>query len=195
MNPECTKSAFELLQMPLRPWLDPERLKDRYHELAGKTHPDAGGDAAELSRLNAAYAILKDPAKRVRHLIEITFTEAHADQNPPELFVPLFMSFAGLKRTVEDLIGRKAASGSLAAALLAGDFVTAKRELSAFVGRLESLRQEALAELQAADLRWTESHAEGLGACVPALFGILNRLVYLDRWLAQCAELRLQLEF
>lgn len=42
-------------------------IKKAYKKLAMKHHPDRGGDAAKLSKINEAYNILKDPKKRAEY--------------------------------------------------------------------------------------------------------------------------------
>lgn len=60
--------AFALLGEERRPWLDPEVLKQRFHEMSGPLHPDRHHGAPEGERedagkryaeLNAAYSVLK----------------------------------------------------------------------------------------------------------------------------------------
>ncbi|MFW6046495.1 MAG: DnaJ C-terminal domain-containing protein [Candidatus Woesearchaeota archaeon] len=44
-----------------------EEIKKAYKKLAMKHHPDRGGDAAKLSKINEAYNILKNPQKRAEY--------------------------------------------------------------------------------------------------------------------------------
>ena len=71
---------FALLDEPRRPWLDPEILKDKFHALAATVHPDRVHRASEpekqeanqrYAELNAAYRCLREPTKRLRHLLEL----------------------------------------------------------------------------------------------------------------------------
>lgn len=44
-----------------------DEIKKAYKKLAMKHHPDRGGDTEKLSKINAAYNILKDPAKKQQY--------------------------------------------------------------------------------------------------------------------------------
>lgn len=44
-----------------------EEIKRAYKRLAMKHHPDRGGDVERLSKINAAYTVLKDPQKRAEY--------------------------------------------------------------------------------------------------------------------------------
>lgn len=57
---------------------DDEVIRAAYRVRIRQSHPDAGGDAAEAQRVNEAYAILSDPAKRAAYDAS-TSTEAVHD--------------------------------------------------------------------------------------------------------------------
>jgi curved DNA-binding protein CbpA len=62
--------AFAEFGWEQRPWLDPEAVQTRYHELAALRHPDkCGGDPLPLARLNEARGILASHAARLRLLL------------------------------------------------------------------------------------------------------------------------------
>ena len=44
-----------------------EEIRKAYKKLAMKHHPDRGGDSETLSKINAAYTVLKDPQKRAQY--------------------------------------------------------------------------------------------------------------------------------
>lgn len=67
---------FALLGEPRRPWLDEERLKNRFLSLSAQQHPDRAASAteraaatAQFAELNAAYHCLRDPRERLHHLL------------------------------------------------------------------------------------------------------------------------------
>lgn len=174
---------FTTLGQPRRPWLDAEVLKDTFHRLSASLHPDVPGtgDAAKFAALNAAYSILRDPAPRLRHLLELTAPEALAAAvaPPPELG-DLFMEIAGLRRRLDDFFAKKnAATSPLARALLAGDEAALRRDLAAAQARLDAADSAALAEVRVLD--------EG-GGQVESLMPLYHRLSYLGRWRAQIRE-------
>ena len=54
------------------PQADAKEIKKAYRRLAGKHHPDKGGDEARFKEINEAYETLSDPQKR----------EAYDNPNP-----------------------------------------------------------------------------------------------------------------
>lgn len=53
---------YEILRVPMTS--EPEAIEAAYKALIKKYHPDRAGDNARVRQINAAYAVLKDPAKR-----------------------------------------------------------------------------------------------------------------------------------
>jgi len=45
----------------------PDEIKKAYRKLAAQHHPDRGGDTAQFQKIQQAYDILSDPAKRAQH--------------------------------------------------------------------------------------------------------------------------------
>ena len=75
-----TISYFELFDLPPAFELDAEQLQPRYRELQRQFHPDrfAAGPAdvqraavARAADINTAFAVLKDPVQRARHLLAL----------------------------------------------------------------------------------------------------------------------------
>jgi molecular chaperone HscB len=87
---------FALLAQPHRPWLDLEKLEEKYRELARQTHPDQSDRGTnEFAEINEAYRTLRDPKSRLQHLLAlkghslaISTTEVPAD------LADLFMKIA-----------------------------------------------------------------------------------------------------
>ena len=127
---------FAILQQPRRPWLDSEALKEHFHRQTAERHPDVsgGGDGGDFASLNAAFAVLRDPASRVRHLLELEAPErlSPAQEIPPGLG-DLFMRIAAFRHAL-DVFSKKeiAASSALARALLAGERLALSHEATPF---------------------------------------------------------------
>lgn len=77
--------AFAVMGLPRHPWVDASELKDKFRQAAAKLHPDSpAGDTASFHDLNEAFAILRNPAKRLRLLVALEFPEF----NGKATFVP-----------------------------------------------------------------------------------------------------------
>ena len=65
------RDAFAALGVERRPWLDDEVVREAYHARVKTDHPDvAGAEGDDFAEINAAYATLRSPAKRLRHWLE-----------------------------------------------------------------------------------------------------------------------------
>lgn len=51
----------------VEPTASPDEIKRAYRKRARETHPDVGGDTDEAAKVNGAYLVLSDPAKRERY--------------------------------------------------------------------------------------------------------------------------------
>jgi len=58
-------NAYEILGVPKG--ASDEEIKKAYRKLAGKHHPDRGGDTAKFQEIQSAYDTLSDPQKRAQH--------------------------------------------------------------------------------------------------------------------------------
>jgi hypothetical protein len=181
---------FAILQQPRRPWLDPEALKECFHRETARSHPDVsgGGDDGQFATLNAAYSALRDPASRVRHLLELEAPgELAASREIPSDLGDLFMRIAGFRRSL-DVFSEKesAASSALARALLAGEKAALSREGDAIRASLEAAYEAALGTLRTVDADWNNSSRPPDVAA--RLAALLPRCAYLSKWRSQLSE-------
>lgn len=180
--------CFALFSFLRRPWLDAEELKNRFHSMAAAQHPDVdtGTDGETFTALNAAYTTLRDPARRLRHLLELEHPEALpcAPAIAPDL-ANCFMDIAAQRHAIRLLRQQKTSSDSrLAGALLVDDKAKIEGNLRAAQDRLEIAYALALDELREVDAAWSGRDAETLARA--AL--LQTRLMYLGRWLADVRE-------
>ncbi|MEA3208378.1 MAG: molecular chaperone HscB [Chthoniobacter sp.] len=179
---------FTVLQQPRRPWLDADALKDVFHRRSAALHPDVPGtgETARFASLSAAYTALREPASRLRHLLELDAPELlSATAPPPTELADLFMRLAGQRRRLDQFIAQRAAASSpLGRALLAGEAAVLRRDLAAMTAAVEAAHSAALEDLRALDAIWNASDP----AHWTALSVLHDRLTYLGKWLGQLRE-------
>jgi curved DNA-binding protein CbpA len=187
---------FAILQQPRRPWLDSEALKEHFHRQTAERHPDVtgGGDDGDFALLNAAYAVLRDPASRVRHLLELEAPErlSPSQEIPPGLG-DLFMRIAGFRHAL-DVFSKKeiAASSALARALLAGERLALSQRGDAVRADLEAAYDSAMETLRAMDPDWEKDPRPPDAA--DRLSALHHQCVYLSKWRSQLAEALFQFQ-
>lgn len=178
---------FAILAYSRRPWLDDAALKDAFHRATAQQHPDvAGGSGEQAAALNAAYAVLRDPAQRLRHLLELEWPGAAAMPGSiaPEL-AEWFGKIASLRQAGAALAKKEAAAQSpLARALLTADRTAHRQALEEAITALAVLEKSAYEELRALDASW-EARDEMTHAGVAAL---QQRFAFLTKWQARLRE-------
>lgn len=76
------KNLYERLRV--EPDAEPHVVRAAYYALARRLHPDAGGDARAMTMLNAAWAVLRDPASRAAYDAELARrTGKHTARSSP----------------------------------------------------------------------------------------------------------------
>ncbi len=184
---------FALLGEPRRPWLDPDRVKDKFHALSRRQHPDqqAAGSNAEtdagFARLNQAQAALRDPKARLRHLLELECPQVRLSgpADVPATLADLFAPIHDLTKRIDGLLIKKAAAPSaLARALLAREELNLQEAAQARLAQLDALFAQALEELRAFDARLDLP----LPTEAATLMNFYQRFAYLSRWTEQLRE-------
>ena len=175
---------FAVLGIPRAAWVDAEELKARFHRLSAERHPDAaGGDGAAFTELNAAWQALREPAGCLRHFLELEHPDAlaSAGQTPPEL-ADLFMDIAAFRQAAQKFAAKySAATSPLTKAVLEAERVALRTRLTALAADVEARTEQSIATLRS-------------DATQPSqLATLLASLVFLAKWTAQLAELRLNL--
>jgi curved DNA-binding protein CbpA len=174
---------FAVLGIPRSPWVDADELKERFLRLGARHHPDAPtGSGPAFTELNAALQALRDPAKCLRHYLELEHPGllAESGQTPHEL-ADLFMDIAAFRQDAQRFTVRLSAAGALARALL-------EPERIALRTRLEDLASNVAARTEqiVTALRSGQTDPGGLAT-------LLASLVFLGKWSAHLAEARLAL--
>jgi DnaJ-domain-containing protein 1 len=186
---------FALLDQPRRPWLDPEALKQAYHEKTLRQHPDAQASAsaaadveAKFARLNEAHQTLQDPKLRLQHLLALEgqAVTSRFDAVPADL-ADLFPAIASVTQDATR-VSEKAASATsaLSRSLLAPELVQVRNRIATLLETLSHLQAAADAELQRISVMFRECD----DATAVTLHRLRVRYSYLRRWIAQLEEHR-----
>jgi hypothetical protein len=177
---------FAALGQPRRPWLAPEELKEVFHRATAQQHPDVTGNGEASAGLNAAFATLRDPAARLRHLLELEHPESLQGANQvPGPLAEIFLKLATLRRAVDAFVEQQAAATTpLAQALLASERFVLQRDVEKEQGLLEEAHAVCLAQLQALDAAWPDRDATTLEQARM----LQAELSYLGKWSWQLRE-------
>jgi curved DNA-binding protein CbpA len=185
---------FALLDVPRRPWLDAEELKDRYHAITARLHPDVAGEVAEagdFAEVNRAYQALSDPVARLRHLLELENQGALARlQAVPEEVADLFMPVAEAREAGEAFFKKRAAAvNPLSKALLSTEQYKVQELVEERIADLNTKQDELLMAVRDADAKW-DADRPGALSDLPRLWQALG---YLAKWLGMLREMLLKL--
>jgi curved DNA-binding protein CbpA len=175
---------FALLDQPRAPWLEPEALKEVFHRKTLEQHPDSPrGAEGAFAELNEAYQVLRDPKRRLHHLLSLANCAPSANQAVPPDLEEVFLQIGGLNQSTTELLAKiRAASNALSKSLLNADVVVAQKN----VGQL----REKVRELHdAAEQRLRQTTTKD----VNEISHLYQRFAYLGRWSAQLDELALPL--
>ena len=198
---------FALLEEPRRPWIDPERLKEKFLALSAHLHPDRVHQEPEAAReaagrryaeLNGAYNCLRDPKQRLRHLLELERGAKPADvQSIPPGMTELFVEVGQLCRETDAFLAEKA--GTVPLILKAGMFERGQE----YVERLSAMRQQIasrsdrlMEELKTMNAVWESAERAGAQRDklpLERLEEIYRLLGYYGRWTSQIQERTVQL--
>jgi curved DNA-binding protein CbpA len=145
-------------------------------------HPDAGGDPEEFARLREAHAILRSPAKRLRHWLETGGVAWEAGGSVPDMLMGMFGAIGELLQRVDGLTENKAAARSaLGRSLLERKGMELLAEVE---GRMDAVRgvREELAG------RFEEFASAGAQVCAGEAAEVARALVFLEKWEGQLRE-------
>jgi hypothetical protein len=200
---------FSLLDVPRRPWLEPEALKQKFFARSAESHPDRWHQGTPEERqsaqehytgLNAAYQCLRHEKGRLAHLLELESGARPTDlhQVPADL-MNRSLEITSLCRSADAVLAEKAAATSpLLKVQLFQRSQLALENVQAHLQQLNSWRETLLAELKTLDARWPNLPRDGSPERLAALQRLqeLYRLFgFCSRWLQQLQERASQLCF
>jgi len=178
---------FNLFGESPRPWLDPDELKAKYHQLTALHHPDVAGSTGDFSEINRAYQTLADPVARLRHLLDLESADSSASrpQSVPEDIAAFFAPVAQASQSVDAFLKKHASTTSpLAKALLSAEQYQVQENLEATIATLHGKQETLLTHLRALDALWQTDRPAVLSE-LPTLH---QSLAYLGRWLSNLRE-------
>ncbi len=187
---------FALLHEPRRPRLDPDKLKQKFLELASKAHPDRMHNAdesekAEVTRhyaeLNAAFNCLAEPKLRLLHLLELELGGKPKDiQEIPAALADLFAEVANDCRNADVfLVEKKQAVSPLLQVQLFERGQEWLEKLNGLRTKLNRLRGELDAALHSLDEKWMSQRVDARREILPELETLYRLYGYFNRWNAQ----------
>jgi curved DNA-binding protein CbpA len=189
---------FALLDQPHAPWLDPDELKNTYHQKTLQAHPDAqagrpGADAtdATFARLNEAYQVLQDPKRRLHHLLSLEGSApSSTEQTIPKQLHDLFPRIGALTQRANSLLETvRATSNALSRSLLKPQILDVQQEAKEMREKIQNLSGESLDQLRQINAAWAKNPAEQ----IEDLSNLYFTFAYLTRWSAQLDEMTFQL--
>lgn len=135
---------FALFNEARRPWLDPEKLKEKYFARTRVAAADA--------ELNEAFRVLSDPKLRLHHLLMLEGANLTNGRPVPPSVAELFWKTGTLLREVERWLLRNAEAGSaLSRALLSSEKTKLEGQLEKLEGLLNVLYETELTQLRQLD--------------------------------------------
>ena len=180
--------AFITLGLPRRAALEQDALQNAYAAQSRTVHPDHGGDEILAAEVNAAYETLRNPDKRLKHLMDLAAPEAAKQWRTVPMDEAMMGLFSELGKALEAsarFIERKAkAQTSLAKALLANEEMAQRESLERIGFELEHRRTGMEALLPGLDAALNASDAS-----VWKQLGVMQaKFAYLARWRTQVRE-------
>ncbi|HEY3663255.1 MAG TPA: hypothetical protein VGL24_08910 [Chthoniobacterales bacterium] len=170
---------FALLDEARRPWLDPEKLKEKYFARSRAAAPDA--------QLNEAFRVLSDPKLRLQHLLILEGAQLPAGRPVPPSVAELFWSTGELLREIERWsLQRQGANSDLARAILQPERVKLKSRLAELEEQLQAVYDAELAQLPRRAVDWPSEMTQ--------IIERYDAIAYLTRLRTQIAEKQFLLE-
>jgi curved DNA-binding protein CbpA len=176
------EDAFSVFGLERRPLLDEAALKERYLRLAATRHPDqSGGDHKKFHLLQDAYKTLREPAARLRHLMELDFPGS-GSRSDSAAHAELFMSVGSAVQAAKAVFLRsKNTTTALGRALLSSEIAAALEEIRKALESVQKTRDQLTERLENLDGRWPEVSADELSA-------LASSFTFLSRWTSQLSE-------
>jgi curved DNA-binding protein CbpA len=187
---------FALLGVVRRPWIESNKLKQKYHQLTLRLHPDLGRrnqaiskDTDSLAELNEAFRVLQDPKLRLQHLLVLGNAVLVAARPVPPTLANLFWDTGTSLKNLDALLEKQSSTSRLTQALAKSEIADAEMRTREILDQLRSLYDNALDKLRRTDPLWLADPAAHLSTLVD----LYDSFSYLSRLIEQVNERRLRL--
>ena len=187
---------FALLGEVRRPWIDSNKLKQKYHRLTLQLHPDLGSrnqttseDTGSLAELNEAFRVLQDPKLRLQHLLMLENAAPVAARSVPPALANLFWDTGASLKNLDAILEKQSSTSRLTQALGKSEIADAEVRMREILDQLRSLYNDALDKVRRTDPLWLADPA----AHVSTLVDLYDSFSYLSRLIEQVNERLLRL--
>ena len=187
---------FALLGEVRRPWIDRNKLKQKYHQLTLRLHPDRGRrnqttseDTGSLAELNEAFRVLQDPKLRLQHLLMLENAAPVAARSVPPALANLFWETGASLKNLDAILEKQSSTSRLTQALGKSEIADAEMRTREILDQLRSLYNDALDKVRRTDPLWLADPA----AHVSTLVDLYDSFSYLSRLIEQVNERLLRL--
>ena len=187
---------FALLGEVRRPWIDRNKLKQKYHQLTLRLHPDRGRrnqttseDTGSLAELNEAFRVLQDPKLRLQHLLMLENAAPVAARSVPPALANLFWDTGASLKNLDAILEKQSSTSRLTQALGKSEIADAEMRTREILDQLRSLYNDALDKVRRTDPLWLADPA----AHVSTLVDLYDSFSYLSRLIEQVNERLLRL--
>lgn len=203
---DVIEDSFALFHEPRRPWLDNEKLRQKFLALSAQVHPDrVHNESAErrsaaqhqYAELNAAYRRLTEPRTRLLHLLELERGARPGDiQHIPADAAELFARVTQVGREADVLLTEKR---RLSSPLLQVDLFARSQscldQLAEMELALKGRQEQLTTELVTIDSVWmdTQPNSSERKLLLERLEEIYRMLSFFSRWAAQLQQRSLNL--
>ena len=169
--------AFEVLGLERGLAVDEESLAKAFREAGRARHPDHGGSVESFEEAEQAHRLLKDPASRLKHWLELKGVDGDLRGSIGSDLMSLFMELGERLQRADALIReREHSSSALAKAMLEGRTQEIRDELEEALAKLEALLAERIQQFSGVE----SGQVDG--------WELARELAFLSKWQGQARE-------
>jgi hypothetical protein len=183
---------FSALQLPARPWLDPDEVKEAYVRQSEQAYHRADADAdTERATLNQAFRILREPSTRLDHLLALTKGNGTPRREVSAEISGLFSQTANQLQAADRFLTQLSGKTSvLSRAIHLQEAPGLRADLQSLAATLRAAEDGQLNEVKRLDEVWQEDPALTREPLAQLAF----ELTFLEKWQGQLRERLLRLD-